>query len=206
MLRHAHLANDLEQAPTTETVKDARPDAARSYLTRSEVEQVIEAAGKIGRHRQRDATLILIGYRHGLRVSELVGLRWNAVNLREAKLFVTRAKNGSPSVHELRGVELRALRRLQRENTKGLAYVFETERGGPLTVNACYRIIVRAGERARVPIRVHPHVLRHACGHALADAGHDLRGIAGYLGHKSIQNTMRYTELSANRFGDFWRD
>src|SRR5262245_49105989 len=95
----------------------------RRHLTPSEVEQVIEAAGKLGRHRHRDATLVLLCYRHGLRISEAVALRWDAISFDEAVLHVSRLKNGTPSTHPLGGRELRALRRLQRENS-GATYVF----------------------------------------------------------------------------------
>jgi site-specific recombinase XerD len=103
-----------------------------------------------------------------------------------------------------RGDEIRALRRLQREQGPS-SHVFMTERNGPMTAKGFNTLIGRIGERAGMPFPVHPHMLRHACGYALANAGHDTRALQAYLGHKNIQHTTIYTELSALRFKDFWR-
>jgi len=176
----------------------------REYLTSKEVEQLMVAARRARRHGYRNATLILIAYRHGLRVSELVSLRWDQIELNQGLLHVTRVKNGTPSTHPLRGPEIRALRRLQRDYDG--PYVFMTERGGPLTTSAVWKMIVRAGHVAGISFPVHPHMLRHACGFKLANDGHDTRALQHYLGHKSIQHTTRYTELAADRFNTFWRD
>jgi site-specific recombinase XerD len=122
---------------------------------------------------------------------------------RSPALHVRRAKNGKPAVHPIRGDELRMLRELQR-NTEG-AFVFQMERGGPFTADAVNRLIKRIGERAGLPFQVHAHMLRHACGYAMANAGHDTRLIQDWLGHRAIQHTARYTELSPVRFKDVWR-
>ncbi len=123
--------------------------------------------------------LILLAYRHALRVAELVALRWDQIDLAQGLLHVTRAKNGTPSTHPLRGPEIRALRRLQRDYAG--PYVFVTERKGPLTTSAVRKIIARAGEFAALGFPVHPHMLRHACGFKLANDGHDTRAIQHYL-------------------------
>jgi type 1 fimbriae regulatory protein FimE len=177
----------------------------REYLTPSEVTALIEAARKVGRHGQRDATLLLLAYRHGLRVSELVGLQWSQVDLKAATLHVSRLKNGMDSSHPLRGTELRALRGQLRDNPSS-PYVFLSERGAPLTPNAIRKLVQRAGTLSGLPFPAHPHMLRHACGYKLANEGHDTRAIQHYLGHKNIQHTVRYTEMSPTRFRDFWRD
>ncbi len=181
---------------------DAR---SREYLTDKEVEALIKAARNTGRHGHRDATLILIAYRHGLRVSELVALRWDQVELGQGRLHVVRAKNGTSSSHPLRGPEIRALRRLRRESPD-TPYLFVTERRGPLTASTVRKLVARAGREAGIPFPVHPHMLRHACGFKLANDGHDTRAIQHYLGHKNIQHTVRYTELTSARFNGFWRD
>lgn len=176
----------------------------REYLTPAEVERLMKAARSGGRYGHRDATLILIAFRHGLRASEIADLEWSQVEFgRSASLHVRRAKNGKPSVHPLRGDEIRVLRQLQKEAASG--FVFETERGGPFTTDAVNRLIKRIGERAGFDFPVHCHMLRHACGYALANAGHDTRAIQDWLGHRSIQHTVRYTELTPTRFRDFWR-
>ena len=120
-------------------------------------------------------------------------------------MHVSRLKNGVESTHPLRGPELRALRKLQRDYPDS-PYLFVTERKGPLTTSTVRKLLARAGEHAKIGLAVHPHMLRHACGYKLANDGHDTRAIQQYLGHKSITHTVRYTELAANRFKDFWRD
>src|SRR5438128_1597347 len=134
---------------------------SREHLVPAEVELLIVSAGKIGRHGHRDATIILLSYRHGLRVGELVALRWDQVDLKAGLLHVARLKHGVPATHPLRGPELRALRRLQREH-EASAYVFVTERGGPFTDSAVRKIVARAGREAKLDFPVHPHMLRHA--------------------------------------------
>ena len=176
----------------------------REYLTGAEVERLMAAARASSRHGNRDATMILIGYRHGLRASELCDLQWSQVELATGRLHVRRAKNGSPSVQSPTG------RRNTRSaappaRTGGSAHVFMTERGAPMTPKAFHALFARIGARAEMPFPVHPHMLRHGCGYALANAGHDTRALQAYLGHKNIQHTVRYTELAPDRFRDFWR-
>ena len=178
---------------------------SREYLSDKEVAALMTAAAGVGRHCARDAALILIAYRHGLRVSELVSLRWDQVDLQQGLLHVTRRKHGIASVHPLRGPELRALRRLQR-TYPDTAYVFMSERKAPLCADAVRKIVGRAGREAGIEFPVHPHMLRHATGYKLANDGQDTRAIQHYLGHRNIQHTTRYTELAADRFKDFWRD
>ena len=165
----------------------------------------MKAARGVGRHGHRDATLILLSFRHGLRVSETISLRWDQVELKAGRLHVTSSKNGSPSVHPIRGPEIRALRRLKREYPDS-PYLFATERKGPLTASTVQRIVARAGQLADIPFPVHPHQLRHACGYKLANDGHDTRAIQHWLGHKNITHTVRYTSLAADRFNGFWND
>ena len=176
----------------------------REYLTEAEVERLM-AAAKGNRYGHRDATIALVAYRHGLRASELVDLRWEQVDYRTASLHVRRVKQGSPSVHPILGDELRALRRLQRDQEPKSSFVFTSERGAPFTTAGFARMIERAGTEAKFAFKAHPHMLRHACGYALANKGHDTRALQAYLGHRNIQHTVRYTELSPTRFKDFWR-
>jgi integrase len=177
---------------------------SREYLTAAEVERLMKAAQR-GRYAHRDATLILIAFRHGLRAVEICDLEWSQIEFgRSASLHVRRAKNGKPSVHPLRGDEIRALRELRRQFPDS-GYVFATERGGPFTSDAVNRLIKRIGERAGFGFLVHAHMLRHACGFALANAGHDTRAIQDWLGHRAIQHTVKYTELAPSRFNTFWR-
>jgi len=176
----------------------------REYLTPTEINQLIDAA-KGNRYGHRDATMILIAYRHGLRAAEICDLRWSQVDLDQARLHVRRVKRGTPSVHPLQGDELRALRRLKRESPAHSDFVFMTERGGPFATGGFAFLVSRAGAKAGLPFKVHPHMLRHAAGYKLANDGHDTRSLQAYLGHRNIQHTVRYTELAANRFDAFWR-
>jgi len=178
---------------------------SREHLTPGEVDQLMAAAGKLGRHGHRDKTLILVMYRHGLRVSELVALRWDQVDLDAGLIHINRRKNGTPSTHPLGGAEIRALRKLKRDYP-ATQYVFVTERKGPMTDSVVRKLIARAGREAGLGFPAHPHMLRHACGFKLANDGQDTRAIQHYLGHKNIQHTVRYTELAPDRFKDFWRD
>jgi integrase len=177
----------------------------REYLTEAEVERLMDAASG-NRYGHRDAAMILVAYRHGLRVSELVDLRWDQVDFRTATLHVRRVKQGTPSTHPIIGDELRALRRLQREQEPKSTFVFTSERGAPFTSAGFARTTERAGTEAKFGFKPHPHMLRHACGYALANRGHDTRALQAYLGHKNIQHTVRYTELSPTRFKNFWRE
>jgi type 1 fimbriae regulatory protein FimB/type 1 fimbriae regulatory protein FimE len=176
----------------------------REYLTEAEVERLMNAARK-NRWGHRDATMILVTYRHGLRASELVDLRWEQVEFRTATLHVRRVKQGTPSTHPILGDELRALRRLQREQEPKSPFVFTSERGTPFSTAGFARMVERAGIKAKFSFKPHPHMLRHACGYALANKGHDTRALQAYLGHRNIQHTVRYTELAPTRFKDFWR-
>jgi len=184
-----------------------RPNAelrSREHLTEAEVDSLMKAAGD-NRHGHRDRTMILMAFRHGLRAAELVSLRWENVDLSGGKLYVTRVKNGSPSTHPLAGTELRALRRLLRESPKS-PFVFVSERGSPFTTAGFRKMVARLGKASGLEFGVHPHMLRHATGYKLANDGVDTRSLQHYLGHKSIQHTVRYTELAADRFKGFWKD
>jgi integrase len=177
----------------------------REYLTPDEIDKLLQASSKLGRHGARDRTLILIAYRHGLRVSELVALRWDQIDIKVGLVHVARLKNGLASTHPIRGTELRALRLLRKEYPDS-PYLFVTERGGPMTPATVRKLIMRAGEKARLPFPIHPHMLRHSTGYKLANDGHDTRAIQQYLGHRNITHTVRYTELSPERFKGFWKD
>ena len=167
---------------------------------------LIEAAKKRGRrYGLRDATMILVAFRHGLRVSELCALRWDQIDFKTASLHVRRLKNGTASVHLIGGEELRMLRALRREDDAS-RFVFMTERGAPMTRDGFLKMLTRLGVSAKFPFPVHPHMLRHATGYKLANDGQDTRALQHYLGHKNITHTVRYTELSPERFKNFWED
>ncbi len=180
---------------------------AREYLTPDEVERLVTAARQAGgRLADRDALLIMMAYRHGFRASELIALRWDQIDLKTGTLHVARLKHGSPSTHPLRGPEQRALRAWKREQGDAAPYVFTSLRGGPMTRRTVHHAVAEAAKAAGIDFPVHPHMLRHATGFYLANAGQDTRAIQLYLGHKNIQHTVRYTELASGRFKDFSKD
>jgi type 1 fimbriae regulatory protein FimB/type 1 fimbriae regulatory protein FimE len=177
---------------------DKKPNVqGRRYLRPAEAHRLIEAAGKRGRYPFRDRVLVRLVYRHGLRASEAVGLRWSQLDLDGGTLHVARVKGSIDSTHSLDRDELRDLRKL-RQQVAGL-YLFETERGGPLSVDALQYIVREAGRGARLDVDVHPHMLRHATGYALANEGTDTRLIQAFLGHADIRHTAHYTALSPRR-------
>ncbi len=176
----------------------------REYLTADEIERLITSAKSLGRYGLRDAALILLAYRHGLRVGELVDLKWEQFDFKRGEAHINRMKNGSPAMHPIEGDEIRLLRRLKLKHPDS-PFVFTSERGAPLTTSAVRKIVARAGESAKIGFPVHPHMLRHSCGHYLANRGIDTRSIQAYLGHRSIEHTVRYTELLPDRFKGFWK-
>jgi hypothetical protein len=179
-----------------------KPNAAyrsREHLTEREVERLIEAA-KNNRWGHRDSTMVLLAFRHGPRASELVDLRWEQIDLENAILHVRRVKQGTPATHPLTGRELRALRRLQREQESKSPFVFVSERGAPFSTRGFQAMVERAAKVAGFDMKIHPHMLRHSCGYKLANDGVDTRTIQSYLGHRSIRHTFRYTELAPTRF------
>jgi type 1 fimbriae regulatory protein FimB/type 1 fimbriae regulatory protein FimE len=176
----------------------------REHLLPDEVE-ALEKAAKVGRHPERDSLIILLMYRHGLRVGEAVALRWAQIDLRQGVMFVNRLKKGMPATHPISARESRLLHAFKR-NSPPSPFVFQSERGGPMATRNVHRIIAAAGERANIDFPVHPHQLRHACGYYLALKGTDTRAIQAYLGHTSIEHTVRYTNLAPDRFKDFWQD
>jgi type 1 fimbriae regulatory protein FimB/type 1 fimbriae regulatory protein FimE len=190
-----------EAAPTSVNVTVGQ--RSREYLTDREVERLIEAA-KQNRSGHRDATAILVAYRHGLRAAELVTLRWDDIDLATGRLHVRRAKSGDASVHPISARESRALRKLLREAPTS---PYASSRS---VARHCPQPDISAWLPGRAWLRkftclVHSHMLRHACGFKLANDGHDTR-IQAYLGHRSIMSTVRYTALTPNRFKNFWKD
>ena len=174
----------------------------REHLTEHEIDKLVEAT-RGNRWGQRDTTMILIAFRHGLRASELCGLQWSDVEFETGTLHLRRTKGGTTATHPLLGDELRALRSLKRDAKS--PSIFVSERGAPFTVSGFAKLVERAGIEAKLPFKVHPHMLRHATGYALANRGVDTRSLQAYLGHRSIQSTVRYTELAPGRFKNIWR-
>ena len=149
--------------------------------------------------------MILLAYRHGLRASEVVNLRVSDLDLSTGTIYCRRAKGSRSSLHPMKPDEVAALEKvLVRCKLQASDYVFHSERSEKMTRSAFWRIVSNAGKRARLPVETYAHQLRHACGYYLANKGCDLRLIQDYLGHKQIQNTVRYTALNSARFAGLW--
>jgi len=171
------------------------------YLTETQIKQLMDRA-KSSRNGHRDSTAILIAYRHGLRISELVSLKWSDIDLESGRLLIKRSKNGNSGYHPLQGDEIRQLRRLKRTGNE--QFVFCSEQGNPITPRTFGYIVSRAGKG--LAWEISPHILRHSCGYHLANQGLDTRLIQDYLGHKNIASTVVYTRTNPERFREIeWR-
>ena len=149
--------------------------------------------------------MILIAYRHGLRASEVINLRLSDVDLKAGTIYCRRAKGSRSSLHPMKPDEVVALENVLRDRKlQATDYVFQSERAGTMCRSAFWRVVTQTGDRAGLPVKAYAHQLRHACGYYLANKGCDLRLIQDYLGHKQIQNTVRYTALNPARFAGLW--
>lgn len=184
---------------------------SREYLTPSEVRSLLNAAlSRTSRYGERDFLLMLMMFRHGLRVGEAVGekcgLRWDAVMWGEGQIFITREKGSDSGVHPLREDELVHLKKL-REQFPESKYIFVSERGEVMKTDAVRKLIGRVAAEAGLDIKVHCHMMRHACGYFLVNRGYNTREIQDFLGHRDIKHTEKYTKLNAQRFMNFdWGD
>lgn len=176
---------------------------SREYLTPSEMEVLLSAAKKAGREgtRPRNHAILLVIYRHGLRVSEAADLRWSDVDFETGTILIRRLKGSKDSTQYLEGDELRALRKLHRGAVG--PFVFTDSKGTPLAATAIASMIKRLGQ-GLFDFPIHAHMIRHACGYYLANRGTDTRTIQDYLGHRNIQNTERYTQLAPGKFKGLW--
>jgi type 1 fimbriae regulatory protein FimB len=182
-------------------------DSDRKHLTGREVERLLEAT-KGSRNETRDRCLLLLMFRHGLRVSEACGLKLDQVDTESRVLHVARLKGGLSTTQPLRGEELRAINAWLKERARmkpaGKTF-FVSERREPLHRSTVNLLLRKHSAVAGLPMLAHPHMLRHGCGFALADQGADTRLIQDYLGHRNIQHTVRYTATNPARFEKLWR-
>lgn len=180
----------------------------RKYLTQSEVERLLDEARK-GKYPERDYCLLYMSFIHGFRVSEVCGLQLSDVDLREGSLYIRRMKNGFSTTHPLLKAEKQAIRAWLKARSamrgNDSEWLFISRQGGQLTRQRVWQVIQKLGQQANISVLSHPHMLRHACGFALADRGVDTRLIQDYLGHRNIRHTVRYTASNAERFKFVWR-
>ncbi|EBB8605156.1 TPA: tyrosine-type recombinase/integrase [Salmonella enterica] len=183
----------------------------RKYITACEWIRIFEAITG-GSNTVRDRAMFHLAYRHGLRVSELTSVRIGDLDMSGKSLYVRRLKNGLSTVQPVQSDTLCLLRewlKIREEYLSGkdnCDWLFLSQKGRRLSRQRVFRLARRYGERAGLPFAFHPHMLRHACGYALADQGLDTRLIQDYLGHRNIHHTVLYTASNSNRFSRVWND
>ncbi len=196
-------------------------EGERKHLTTLEVDRLLAATKESLRTGLRDRCLILLMFRHGLRVTEACAMRMDQVDLESKILQVQRLKGGLSTTQPLRTEEIRLLKGWMAERERWLRQwrkkeggtgaaldrhaLFLSARGTALSRKTFWALLRRYGELAGLALPPHPHMLRHACGFALADQGADTRLIQNYLGHRNIQHTVRYTATNPVRFEKLWR-
>ncbi len=210
----------LSAAQATPQKRRKAPEGERKHLTTLEVDRLLAATKENLRTGLRDRCLILLMFRHGLRVTEACAMRMDQVDLESKILQVQRLKGGLSTTQPLRTEEIRLLKSWMAERERWLRQwrksggagaaldgqaLFLSTRGTALSRKTFWALLRRYGEAAGLALPPHPHMLRHACGFALADQGADTRLIQDYLGHRNIQHTVRYTATNPVRFEKLWR-
>lgn len=203
LFEEAPVANRCSVKRTSEGVVDAHDRPKRDFLTPPEMERLLKGA-RGGRFGQRDYVMVLLAYRHGLRVSELVDARRADLSFDDGRVWVARKKGGLSTNKPLAGDEIRALKAYLASRDDGLPWLFLSSRRAQMTRQNFNYLLTQAGERAGLG-PVHPHMLRHSCGHALAEKGTDTRLLQDWLGHRDIRHTAHYSRTSSKRFEGMWR-
>lgn len=173
----------------------------KRHLNSDEINRICKSIRKKSRNSDRDELMVLMAFHHGFRVSELTNVKWQHIDLNAGQIGVKRMKNGIDTLHPISDKrELMILRRIYRDQSKPTAgFIFRNERGNAVSVNGFQKMFGKFSELA-IGVKWNSHSLRHACGTALIDKGHDLRTVQIYLGHKNIQNTTVYLHESSKQF------
>lgn len=188
----------------TTTNKDKRPRG--EYMSEQEVEKYIKALRKVSKYPDRDEAIVRCMYHHALRATEAINLEWSQVQLGKTPLIhVQRVKGGIDTIHPLESKRLIFLLAKLLKDPNRSEMVFLSQRGTPLTYYGLDMIVKKANKVSGLGFPVHCHMFRHSCGYYLVNKGIDLRKIQLFMGHQSIQNTVRYTTLDKNQFKGFWK-
>jgi len=175
----------------------------RNFITVEELELLVKACSKT-KYPVRNKAIILTMFWHGLRVTELCQLKVSDLNIKTGQLHVNRVKSSLSTTHPIRPEVLRALKRYLKTRDSALRTLFLNQHGDQFERQGINWVLKSLSKFSALPFPVNPHMLRHGCGFALANMGHDARLIQDYLGHKNIQNTVIYTRTSAKRFEAIW--
>ena len=196
------MRRNVESAPNASPV-DAH-ERTRDYLSEEEFAVLLQGTPR-SRYRWRNAAMLMLTFYHGLRVTELCRLKRQDVDLTHGRIWIKRIKGSLSTEQPLQADELRTLKRYltQRGNAQ-LPWLFLNERGDQFTRSTINYLVGITWVRAGLTFHVHPHMLRHGCGYALANRGYDLRLIQDYLGHRDPKHTTRYTRTAAHRFEGLW--
>lgn len=189
---------------------NTRRERNREHLTPDELQKLLDAVKTPGlsRNPERDYCLLLLMAHHGLRVSEACTLKLSDVQVNEKSIYIKRLKSGKSTSHPLFNGEVRALKewlKIRASTQSEYDTVFLSEQRKPLSRRTVWLMMDKYAKAAGLDaLAVHPHMLRHACGYHMANRGNDLRLIQEFLGHRSVSNTVRYTEVSPTRFANVW--
>ncbi|EBN7970368.1 tyrosine-type recombinase/integrase [Salmonella enterica] len=182
----------------------------RKFITRMEWKTFFSAiAGSTTEYR--DKAMFSMTYKHGLRVSELSNIRLGDLDLAGRTVFIRRLKNGLSTVHPLQPETLFWIKKWLKyreaftTDSDPESFLFVNNKGRQISRQWIYHLSRKYSQKAGLPVHLHPHMLRHACGYALANQGLDTRLIQDYLGHRNINHTVRYTASNVSRFRKVWQ-
>jgi type 1 fimbriae regulatory protein FimB len=199
------MNNELTKA-ARRVITSSRAKRTREYLTAEEIDKLLTAAKTASRNPARDYCALLLMFRHGLRVSELCAIKLSDINVSTKEFHVNRLKGCDSGPHEFYNGESQAVKAWLLERAKmhppaGVDTLFISERRKPLSRITVWHMIGLVAKAAGLAhLSIHPHMLRHSTGFNLVNKGTDIRTIQGYLGHRSISSTVRYTKLDSRRF------